>query len=442
MTTPDTTTAKPERAWVWWCDEESITAGKISVLAIVETFAAVGVWWWLAMHYNWSIFSFVALFAAPMLLLRSNASIVDGVAMLARYEESISKTEKVVIVIAATLFTIGMTYKLEGEDLFWGAALALAVLTGTVARVRVVVIEVARVSTGTVVIIVSGFVLALVFNPPQRGLSSVAPHVGLVAVTFLVVFAMRIVFLSQVIRLWATLRHPLQGMTQLPQNWRETLWVIDLSHPPELIPQAGEVSVFFTVKSQWENLLIKKAIAEKLLAASLILFFYPPALAYRWSLKASAWLWFPLILLLKPPFVGLDERACCKETVLSVSGKWRLLLWIPVVLLAWLTISALPQLSLLYIMLWLLGGLTIWYYLASENLKLLHTDELKPKQFANLPAEEKAIFLASARHVEKLRLALIACVVIGGYAFAATWLHTKNPTYAEHFIAPWLLRIL
>ncbi|MDD4964931.1 MAG: hypothetical protein PHI11_13545 [Gallionella sp.] len=279
---------------------------------------------------------------------------------------------------------------------------------------------------------------------------------------------MGVVLRSQLIRLLATLLHLPQGLEQLPQNWRETLWVIEIRHSPELIPQAGAVNNLFSVKSLWQGILKEETVAERLTRAILLPILYLPALAYRWSLKASAWLWWPLFLLLKPPFAGLNERACCKETVLSVSGKWRLLLWIPVVLLAWLTISALPQLGilleifpkeaatlgkllatvqppkfgLLYIMLWLLGGLTIWYYLASENLKLLHTDELKPKQFASLPAEEKAIFLASARHVEKLRLALIACVIVGGYAFAAMWLHDKNPAYANHFLAPWLLRIL
>ncbi len=251
----------------------------------------------------------------------------------------------------------------------------------------------------------------------------------------------------------ATLHHPLSGLTRLPQNWRETLWVIDLSHPPELIPQAGFVADFFAVKSLWHAARKAKAFYSQLGALIILLIFYLPALAYRWSLKASAWLWFPLILLLKPPFSGLDERACCAETVVSVSGKWRVLLWLPVALLAWLAIAALPQLGLLlevlpkeaatlskllaavqpptlglrYVLLWLLGGLTLWYYLASENLKLLHSDELKPKQFINLPAEEKAIFLTAARRVEKLRLALIACVIIGCYAFAATWLHSKIP---------------
>ncbi|MDD4963149.1 MAG: hypothetical protein PHI11_04415 [Gallionella sp.] len=122
--------------WVWYCDETSIAAGKISALAIVETVAAVGVWWWLAMHFNWSIFSFIALFAAPLLLLRSPESIQLGVAMLKQYikhdKNDTSKTSNATLfAILSLVMTSGLTYWLASDwlstlgtaDLFWWVAI-------------------------------------------------------------------------------------------------------------------------------------------------------------------------------------------------------------------------------------------------------------------------------------------------------------------------------
>ena len=123
--------------WVWHCDETSIAAGKISALAVLETCAAVALYWWLAMRFNWSWVSYVSLFAAPLLLLRSEASIQEGVDSLKRYwkrdEDSISKTEKILLVVLNALMTGGLTYWLAshwlpthtGWEQFWRAAMLL-----------------------------------------------------------------------------------------------------------------------------------------------------------------------------------------------------------------------------------------------------------------------------------------------------------------------------
>ena len=77
----------PPRAWVWHCSDASIAAGQISVLAVAETFAAVGLYWWLALHFDWPWLSLIGIIAAPMLLLRSPESVEMGVKMLRRSAE-------------------------------------------------------------------------------------------------------------------------------------------------------------------------------------------------------------------------------------------------------------------------------------------------------------------------------------------------------------------
>ncbi|MDD2775272.1 MAG: hypothetical protein PHU06_04885 [Gallionella sp.] len=458
MTDHDTTTAKPERNWVWWCNEDSIAAGKISALAILETFAAVGVWWWLAMHFNWSVLSFVALFAAPMLLLRSEASIQEGVDRLGRYwnrdENSVSKTKRILIAIFIFLITGGLIYWLASHrwtthtswGLLWPAAMF-----------------------GAVAVVIAGVSASESAVAFARTVAFASPNGSAGTILFGQIIALGIVLRSQLIRVLATVHHPLSGLARLPQNWRETLWVIDLSHPPELIPQAGAVDDLFAVKSLWQVLRTKEATDDRLFAAILLPIFYLPALTYRWSLKASAWLWFPLILLLKPPFYGLDSVGRARQIGRSISGSWRLL---PVVALGigvWLIINLFPQLNFIlnalpekwgdfvkgvgeflpplqvggirYVALWEFCVLGLFYWWDAQNYKTDEescekcTDENEKKQFTQELAQ-------LARDVERTRIFLIVMFFVWGEATVAYLLYTNNPTSAEHLISPWLLRIL
>jgi hypothetical protein len=78
----------PASRWVWHCTNESIAAGQISVLAIVEIFVAMGIYWWLVWllmeRVDWRL-TFMGMIAAPILLLRSNESIEHGVKLLRAY---------------------------------------------------------------------------------------------------------------------------------------------------------------------------------------------------------------------------------------------------------------------------------------------------------------------------------------------------------------------
>ena len=102
-----------------------------------------------------------------------------------------------------------------------------------------------------------------------------------------------------------------------------------------------------------------------------------------------------------------------------------------------------PPLGIRYFALWLFAVLGLWFAKSCDNLKTLHNEWVeKPEQSANSASEAFALFQQRARTAERLRLALIACVIIGGYAFAATWLHNQHPAYADHFVAPWVWRVL
>ena len=61
-----------EKSWVWHATLESRAAGKVSVLACVETIFAVALYWWIAIKWDthWHLLSSV--FLAPLLLLKSS----------------------------------------------------------------------------------------------------------------------------------------------------------------------------------------------------------------------------------------------------------------------------------------------------------------------------------------------------------------------------------
>ena len=75
----NSTAAEKRRNWVWHSTLETRAAGRVSVLACVETLFAVALYWWIALRYHthWHLVSSV--FIAPLLLLRSPESMKLGV---------------------------------------------------------------------------------------------------------------------------------------------------------------------------------------------------------------------------------------------------------------------------------------------------------------------------------------------------------------------------
>lgn len=80
--TPPPEPSPPPSGWVWRCTDASIAAEQVSVFAVLETLLAVGVYWALVWRFNWPWMMFISLLAAPMLLLRSDASVALGLRWL------------------------------------------------------------------------------------------------------------------------------------------------------------------------------------------------------------------------------------------------------------------------------------------------------------------------------------------------------------------------
>lgn len=69
--------AEASRGWRWWSTPESVEALTVSVLAIVETLAAVAIYAWIAVEFG-TLHLTISCCIAPFLLLRTPESTKRG----------------------------------------------------------------------------------------------------------------------------------------------------------------------------------------------------------------------------------------------------------------------------------------------------------------------------------------------------------------------------
>ena len=95
--------------WVWHATLETRAAGQWSVLAGVETVAAVALYWWIAWRFDTHLHLVTSVFIAPLLLLRSPESIQAGVQWFLG-DESWPKWRTMLSVGAVSMLACASTY--------------------------------------------------------------------------------------------------------------------------------------------------------------------------------------------------------------------------------------------------------------------------------------------------------------------------------------------
>jgi hypothetical protein len=146
------------------------------------------------------------------------------------------------------------------------------------------------------------------------------------------------------VRIWATLRHLPDGWRALPGNWRDNLFVIDLLHPPELLPRLGRVQGLTTVTQAWRSFASpNRHWLEKVYMALQMPVSYL-GLLYRWNLKSTLWLWWPLVLFFTPPFFGLSGEQLRVRTSETTRGHVaRAKAFLALAIAAWLMLFRWPD---------------------------------------------------------------------------------------------------
>jgi hypothetical protein len=90
-----------------------------------------------------------------------------------------------------------------------------------------------------------------------------------------------------------SIRHPLEAIAAIPRNWTRVAFCMDVSHPPEIIAGIEAASELPDKLRRFRISYLSKSSepASKLV----MVFFYTFSLPYRYSLKATAVVWLPLL---------------------------------------------------------------------------------------------------------------------------------------------------
>lgn len=239
----------PQRKWVLRCTPESIAAGKISMLALVEMLVTVGLYWWLVPHFERPWLALIAPVAAP-LLLRSPESISLGVNLIPLSIDDPSPRDSGSAFRWRDLLALAVSLVFAGGLLFYGAQRLIAgdVTKGLYCALGLLPTEwIVLVVTVTLSRDVFLIYADVVFWEPRDRLASPSAFLGIFAmVTLGVPIAFAYWVRSVLVQLVATIRNLKSGLAHLPQNWRETLALIDFTHPPELLPGVGRADPLLT----------------------------------------------------------------------------------------------------------------------------------------------------------------------------------------------------
>ncbi|MEO5338166.1 MAG: hypothetical protein H7841_14925 [Magnetospirillum sp. WYHS-4] len=123
------------RKWVWVSDPDSYAGGVPSVLAAFEVAFALWLYWWaIPRYFETDIHLRISVLVAPLLLLRSPASVQAALAAFERYDKAEEDSLRSPLAwaaiglgglagaMAAGLLAHGWLPGHQGWDLFWRAA--------------------------------------------------------------------------------------------------------------------------------------------------------------------------------------------------------------------------------------------------------------------------------------------------------------------------------
>lgn len=243
------------------------------------------------------------------------------------------------------------------------------------------------------------------------------------------------------IRILCTFCNFRSGWAAVPDNWRDNIAVIDVCDPPELLPRIGRVSKYLTLGAT-----LRVAKRGYFFGPTTLMFFasllitYCMGLAYRISLKSTAWLWWPLIMMSHPAYLRMtreEQRVRTAATVRSdvsraqlviscaaivwVLGQWPvvyLLHAIPGVstLLMALPDAARPSFSLTTGLFLTANFLTLVIWMLAKKLAA-YDDVMKGSDKMNNMGEEAAqIFFNRARLIERIRSVGVGLYLAWGYS--------------------------
>lgn len=520
MTSPQ---QKKTSKWVFRSTPTSMKAKQFSVLAVLETLFVLVLYSWLAYHFNYQWWLYLAALAAPLILLRSKPSIKLGLKRLehyhyrkAKYEINKLKKNLIIITILTVSFAIScylpsalLTEHQGWKRLMWLAIVSLFVIVVIFLVVAIVTSRYTHLSLDTpkglidishimplsgimggVMGVYIGTVLVKDVATALTVVILVFMNMGLLAIflknsmnnkkidlIFLPYlsgifpgFALNIWLHSLFIRLFSTLQYPIAGLKQLPDNMQEILWRLDFTHLPELLPKAKEVSTLYSVDFMITSAKQEDSTTNKITFLLIATLWYIPALFWRWSLKATLWLWWPIAFLLRAPLENKELDKIRDHAVHKVKdpSKW-LRLSLGVATMLWLLQAYIPhiqtiiellpeqpqtlfkalnqhlslELGLRYFMLWLCCLLSLMVWFKTRNLAHFHKKIIDDETaIEKINIERQALFRKRVEILEKWHISSIVAFIFLGYSFLLNLAYQHYPNNIVRFIPAEFLEYL
>lgn len=244
------------------------------------------------------------------------------------------------------------------------------------------------------------------------------------------------------IRTAATLRYFGAGFRAMPENWRRTVLVEDLFHAPELLPRASTLNAEYSAGGLLRAAASLSAGYQRVVAYSMVLGLYVSAILYRYSIKATAWIWWPISLAARTVSIRrrLPRNDLRRITAASVAGPMSvlvraglfflalavcyqllssnaaILLLIPndtqTMIRSFVDVGLLPPpgLRLLALSASVLFA-TIYWWKISQVLAAFEEPLKAPTEFEALTGHERVSFTQAAHATERLRLLMLASLV-------------------------------
>lgn len=358
--------------FVWTATQDSVKHGKISMLACAETVFSVAAYLWIAWYFETATHILISLLAAPLVLLRSNRSVALGKHMAKQYWEGLKFPAAFVIawigliLVIATIMAASMSVTIQIFDADFAVARplisaffvgAIGLTFGVASRVffrRSGIPDLLQFSSGKLLKATACAVSLILFatwailftlgvhrlGPLSIGVLFLTTVLGLFlsVVTyahFAPGFALGVWGRTILIRVSASLRYPVQGFRTMPKNWRRLLFQTDFFIVPELVPSATDAMKIISPSNLIKAVRFELDFAERPVAVFILLLCYIPALAYRYSIKSTCWLYLPLIYLVTLPgnLQDRDTRAKWLQAFSTKALNWAFLILAAITLL-------------------------------------------------------------------------------------------------------------
>lgn len=283
------------KSWVYKSDLFSVQNDKISILAIIETsimiILTIYAWGW----QNFYLPLYIGLVIAPLLLLKTDKSIQEALILFDKYFHLVDvKYNKYLSYFFMLLFYSGIGYIVYNIE---GFVIGLF-------------------------LVLLWIVFLKITEKHKNIFSSVVAFFELVPAVILnqIMLAIFAIF----IKIYATIKNfSMESIKAIPKNWKRIVFEVDIFYPPELLPEIESSNLKNLSSFKSTNLLIvlKLDISApyKIFVILNYLIFLIPSIIYRYSFKATALIYIPIIWLI--PSKNISLKLIMKENTKTLLSK-------------------------------------------------------------------------------------------------------------------------